>query len=127
MEDPEAGMRPRCVLDDAARLKAEWRSGVRMAPLAGKVLALLFEKPSLRTRMSFEVGMIQLGGTSRFLSSAEVGLGKRESVADVARTLGAYVDGVALRVFGHEILEQVAAHCPAPVINGLSDDEHPCQ
>ncbi len=115
------------LLDEAARLKAEWAARARPRPLAGRLLALLFEKPSLRTRLSFEVAMLQLGGTSRFLGPAEVGLGVRESVADVARTLGAYVDAVAVRVFGHEVAEQMAAHCPVPVINGLSDGEHPCQ
>jgi ornithine carbamoyltransferase len=115
------------IVDDAARLKAEWKAGNRPTPLAGKALALLFEKPSLRTRLSFEMAMIQLGGVSRFLGPAEVGLGKRESVADVARTLGAYVDGVVIRTFDQAIVEELAAACPVPVINGLSDDEHPCQ
>ena len=115
------------ILDDAARLKGEWRAGVRPTPLAGRALALLFEKPSLRTRLSFEMAMVQLGGTARFLGPVEVGLGKRESVADVARTLGAYVDGVVVRTFAHETVEELAAHCSAPVINGLSDGEHPCQ
>ncbi len=115
------------LLDEAARLKADWRAGIRPTPLVGKALALIFEKPSLRTRLSFEMAMIQLGGTSRFLGPAEVGLGKRESVADVARTLGAYVDGVVVRVFGHDVAEEMARHCSVPVINGLSDGEHPCQ
>jgi ornithine carbamoyltransferase len=117
----------RGLLDEAERLKEDWKHGVRPTPLAGKTLALLFEKPSLRTRLSFELAMIHLGGTSRFLGPADVGLGKRESVADVARTLGLYVEGVAVRVFGHEIAEEIAANCPVPVINGLSDGEHPCQ
>ena len=115
------------LLDEAARLKADWRAGLRPKPLADKALALLFEKPSLRTRLSFELAMVQLGGTSRFLGPVEVELGKRESIADVARTLGAYVDGVVVRVFGHDVAVEMAAHCPVPVINGLSDDEHPCQ
>ena len=115
------------LLDEAARLKAERRAGIRRTSLAGKALALLFLKPSLRTRLSFELGMVQLGGTSRFLGPAEVGLGKRESIADVARTLGGYVDGVVVRVFGHDVAVEMAAHCPVPVINGLSNDEHPCQ
>ena len=115
------------LLDEAARLKADWRAGIRPTPLVGKALALIFEKPSLRTRLSFEMAMIQLGGTSRFLGPAEVGLGKRESVADVARTLGAYVDGVVVRVWGHDDAEEMARHCSVPVINGLSDGEHPCQ
>jgi ornithine carbamoyltransferase len=115
------------ILDVAARLKAERRSGISSSPLAGKALALLFLKPSLRTRLSFEMAMEQLGGTSRFLGPNEVGLGTRESVPDVARTIGLYVDAVAVRVFAHDVAKELAAHCPVPVISGLSDDEHPCQ
>lgn len=115
------------LLDEAARLKADWQVGRRELPLAGKTLALLFEKPSLRTRLSFELAMTQLGGLSWFLGAAEVGLGRRESVADVARTLSGYVNGVVVRVFGHEIAEELAACCGVPVVNGLSDREHPCQ
>ncbi len=115
------------LIDAAARLKAEWQTGLRPTPLLGKAFVLLFEKPSLRTRLSFELAISQLGGKSWFLGPAEVGLGKRESIADVGRTLGTYVDGVIVRVFGHEVAQQLAAHCAAPVINGLSDGEHPCQ
>lgn len=115
------------LVNDAARMKADWKAGVRPSMLSGQVLALLFEKPSLRTRLSFEVAMLQLGGTARFLGPAEVGLGKRESIGDVGRTLGAYVDVVAARVFGQDVVEQLAAACPVPVINALSDGEHPCQ
>ncbi|MGE3912462.1 MAG: ornithine carbamoyltransferase [Chloroflexota bacterium] len=115
------------LLDVAARLKAERKAGISTAPLAGKALALLFLKPSLRTRLSFEMAMEQLGGTSRFLGPTEVGLGTRESVPDVARTLGCYVDAVAVRVFAHDVAKELATHCPVPVISGLSDDEHPCQ
>ncbi len=115
------------ILDVAARLKAERKAGITSAPLAGKALALLFLKPSLRTRLSFEMAMEQLGGTSRFLGPNEVGLGTRESVPDVARTIGLYVDAVAVRVFAHSVAKELAAHCPVPVISGLSDDEHPCQ
>ena len=120
---PEIG----AILDVAARLKAERKAGITSAPLAGKALALLFLKPSLRTRLSFEMAMEQLGGTSRFLGPNEVGLGTRESVPDVARTIGLYVDAVAVRVFAHNVAKELAAHCPVPVISGLSDDEHPCQ
>ncbi|MBI2867476.1 MAG: ornithine carbamoyltransferase [Chloroflexi bacterium] len=95
--------------------------------LAGKTLALLFQKPSMRTRVSFEVAMHQLGGRALYLSQAEVGLGQREPVEDVARVLSRYVDGVAARVFGHEIVVGLAAHASVPVINALSDAEHPCQ
>ncbi len=95
--------------------------------LSGKSLALLFEKPSLRTRVSFEMAMRQLGGEVIYLSPAEVGLGKRESVADVARVLSRYVDVIALRTFGHETLEVFARNSRVSVINALSDSEHPCQ
>jgi ornithine carbamoyltransferase len=116
------------LLDVAARLKAERKAGKsHSAPLAGKALALLFLKPSLRTRLSFEMAMEQLGGTSRFLGPNEVGLGTRESVPDVARTIGLYVDAVAVRVFSHDVAKELAEYCPVSVISGLSDDEHPCQ
>jgi ornithine carbamoyltransferase len=115
------------LLDVAGRLKAERKAGITSAPLAGKALALLFLKPSLRTRLSFEMAMEQLGGTSRFLGPSEVGLGTRESVPDVARTIGLYVDAVAVRVFAHSVARELATHCPVSVISGLSDDEHPCQ
>jgi len=115
------------LLDVAARLKADRKADRASAPLAGKALALLFLKPSLRTRLSFEMAMEQLGGTSRFLGPNEVGLGTRESVPDVARTIGLYVDAVAVRVFAHAVARELAEHCPVSVISGLSDDEHPCQ
>ena len=95
--------------------------------LSGRTLALLFEKPSLRTRVSFQMAMHQLGGHSVYLSPDEVGLGKREPVADVARVLSRYVDGIAARTFSHETLRILADHSPVPVINALSDQEHPCQ
>ena len=95
--------------------------------LEGKVLALLFEKPSLRTRVSFEVAMRQLGGQCIYLSPAEVGLGERESVADVARVLSRYVDCIAARTFSHQTLKMLADSSGVPVINALSDLEHPCQ
>ncbi|MFO7773297.1 MAG: ornithine carbamoyltransferase [Dehalococcoidia bacterium] len=95
--------------------------------LSGRTLALLFEKPSLRTRVSFEIAMHQLGGHSIYLSPEEVGLGKRESVADVARVLSRYVDGIAARTFSHDTLRTLADHSSVPVINALSDLEHPCQ
>ncbi|MFO7995676.1 MAG: ornithine carbamoyltransferase [Dehalococcoidia bacterium] len=95
--------------------------------LSGRTLALLFEKPSLRTRVSFEMAMHQLGGHSVYLSPEEVGLGKRESAADVAQVLSRYVDGIAARTFSHDTLRTLAAHSSVPVINALSDLEHPCQ
>jgi ornithine carbamoyltransferase len=111
------------LLADAVELKnCGW-----MDTLQGKSLALLFEKPSLRTRVSFELAMKQLGGESLYLSPQEVGLGKREAVADVARVLERYVDVVAVRTFSHARLEELAQNCHIPVINALSDGEHPCQ
>lgn len=95
--------------------------------LTGKTLALLFEKPSLRTRVSFEMAMHQLGGHSVYLSPQEVGVGKREGVGDVARVLSRYIDVIAARTFSHETLRILAGHSSIPVINALSDLEHPCQ
>ncbi len=95
--------------------------------LAGKTLALLFEKPSLRTRVSFDMAMHQLGGYAIYLSPNEVDLGQRESIPDVARVLSRYVDGICARVFSHQTLLALAEHSSVPVINALSDWEHPCQ
>ena len=95
--------------------------------LTGKFVPLLFEKPSLRTRVSFEVGITQLGGHCLYLSPEEVGLGKREPVADVARVLGRYVDCIVARTFAHETVKLLAEYSGVPVINALSDWEHPCQ
>jgi ornithine carbamoyltransferase len=95
--------------------------------LRGQTIAMLFEKPSLRTRVSFEVGMKQLGGTAIYLSQAEVGLGQREPVKDVARVLSRYVSGIVARTYAHEALVELAEAADVPVINALSDDEHPCQ
>jgi len=111
----------------AADLKQRWKAGRRGAPLAGRTIALIFEKPSLRTRVTFEVGIVQLGGRAVYLSGAEIGLGTRESVADVARNLARWVDGIAARVYAHATIETLARHATVPVINGLSDSEHPCQ
>ena len=118
-----AGHEIRLLLSDAAGLKAQgWQT-----TLSGKTLALLFEKPSLRTRVSFELAMKQLGGEAIYLSPAEVGLGKRESIADVARVLSRYVDAIAMRTFAHSTVEELARWAGVPVINALSDAEHPCQ
>ena len=95
--------------------------------LTGKTLALIFEKPSLRTKVSFDVAMYQLGGHSVYLSQAEVGLGSREPIADAARTLSRYVDIIAARTFAHATVESLAKYATVPVINALSDGEHPCQ
>ncbi len=97
------------------------------SPLAGKSVGLLFEKPSLRTKVSFQVGVAQLGGYSVYLGGEEVGLGAREPVSDVARVLSGYVDCIVARVFRHEHLEELAEYASVPVINALSDWEHPCQ
>ena len=103
------------------------RTGPQPQPLAGRTVALLFEKPSLRTRVSFEVGAGELGARSLYLSPQEVGLGARESVADVARVLSGYVHAVVLRTFSHRTVEEFARHATIPVINGLTDLHHPCQ
>jgi ornithine carbamoyltransferase len=111
----------------AAELKQGWKAGRRTAPLAGRTIALIFEKPSLRTRVTFEVGAVQLGGRAVYLSGGEIGLGTRESVPDVARNLSRWVDGIAARVFSHATVETMAHVASIPVINALSDFEHPCQ
>ncbi len=110
-----------------AELKARQKARDRWTPLPGRTMALIFEKPSLRTRVTFEVAMVQLGGAAVYLAAQEIGMGKRESVPDVGRNLSRWVDVVAARVFSHKTLEQLAAHATVPVINGLSDLEHPCQ
>jgi ornithine carbamoyltransferase len=111
----------------AADGKARLKSGRHATPLAGRALALVFEKPSLRTRVTFEVGMAQLGGTAVYLSGQDIGLGRRESVADVGRNLGRWVNGVVARTFEQATVERLARYAGVPVINGLSDHEHPCQ
>jgi len=111
------------LIESAVELKGK-RIGTQ---LKGKTLAMIFEKPSLRTRVSFDVGMYELGGHSIYLSPAEIGLGKREPVEDVAEVLSRYVDGIMARTFAHDSIVQLAKHATVPVINGLSDEEHPCQ
>ena len=115
------------LLELAVQLKAEWRSGGNAPVLAGKVLAMVFQKPSLRTRVSFEMAMKHLGGDAMMLGPSEIGLGKRESIGDVARVLSGYVQGIMARVFDHDHVVQLARYASVPVINGLSDDRHPCQ
>ncbi len=115
------------LLEDAARLKADAQRGSRPPLLAGRVLGMIFEKPSLRTRASFEAAMAHLGGASIFLSASDGPIGQRESVADFARTLCHYVDTVVLRTFKHSTIEEFARHASVPVINGLSELCHPCQ
>jgi ornithine carbamoyltransferase len=115
------------LLQLAADLKSAWQAGGNDPILKGKVLGMLFQKPSLRTRVSFEVGMLHLGGSAMYLSPSEIQLGKRETTADVARVLARYVQGIMARVFAHRDIEQLAAYSDVPVINGLSDYNHPCQ
>ncbi len=115
------------VLDRALLLKEEIRQAKWRTDLAGKTVALLFQKPSLRTRVSFEQGVRQLGGHAIYLSPAEVGLGERESVPDVARVLSRYVDGIVVRANRHADIETLASFSSVPVINALSDLTHPCQ
>lgn len=117
----------RQLLDLAVELKREWRSGGNKPVLHGKALAMIFQKPSLRTRVSFEVGMQQLGGTALMIGPQEIGLGKRESIPDIARSLSCFVQGIMARVFDHAHVTELAAHASVPVINGLSDEQHPCQ
>lgn len=111
----------------AVELKREWRDGGNKPVLKDKILGMVFQKPSLRTRVSFEVGMKHLGGHAIMLGPDEIGLGKRESIADVARVLSGYVQGIMARVFDHYHVEELAKWASVPVINGLSDTEHPCQ
>lgn len=117
----------RGLLNDAVSLKAELKAGGNRPLLRGKILGMIFQKASLRTRTSFEVGMLQLGGQAIYLGPSEIGLGKRESIADVARVLSGYVDGIMARVFDHEHVFELARWSAVPVINGLSDERHPCQ
>lgn len=109
-----------------ADLKAKHAQGIREALLPGRVIGMIFEKPSLRTRVSFEAGMTQLGGGSLFLGS-DVGFGARESIPDFARVLSQYVDGVVIRANRHQTVVELAQHSTCPVINGLTDYAHPCQ
>ena len=115
------------LLDLAIRLKKEYQAGGNEPILKGKVLAMIFQKPSLRTRVSFDMGMRHLGGDALYLSPNEIGLGKRESIADVARVLDGMVHGIMARVFEHEHVLELAHWTTIPVINGLSDYSHPCQ
>ena len=111
------------LLDTAVRLKAHGRPEL----LTGRTLAMIFEKPSLRTRVSFQIAMTDLGGHAIYLSQDEVGLGVREPVKDVARVLSRYVDVIAARTYAHATVQELAEHAAVPVINALSDAEHPCQ
>lgn len=115
------------VFELAAGLKKKQKKGTAHRLLEGKILAMIFQKPSARTRISFETGMVQLGGHAIYLSPADIGLGKRESAADIARILSRYNDGIMARLFAHELILELAEHASVPVINGLTDFNHPCQ
>jgi ornithine carbamoyltransferase len=115
------------LLDLAIDLKREYRKSGNKPLLAKKTLAMVFQKPSLRTRVSFDMAMRHLGGDALYLSPNEIGLGKRESIADVSRVLSGYVDAVMARVFDHAHVLELAEYSSVPVINGLSDFNHPCQ
>ncbi|MFP8955469.1 ornithine carbamoyltransferase [Natrialbaceae archaeon A-CW3] len=115
------------VLDLAADYKLATKRGYGHEDLAGKTLGMLFQKPSTRTRVSFETGMTQLGGHAIFLGADDIQLGRGEPLKDTARTLSRYVDAVMARVFKHENIEVLAEYADVPIINGLTDDAHPCQ
>ncbi len=115
------------ILKRSARLKDLQKKGKNHHPLAGKSLGMIFEKSSTRTRVSFEVGMYQLGGQALFLSSNDLQIGRGESLPDTARTLSRYLDGIMIRTFAQATVEELARHASIPVINGLSDLHHPCQ
>ena len=115
------------MLDEAIRIKALQKSRIPYTPLRGRTLAMVFQKPSNRTRVSFEVGMYQLGGHALHLSPEEIQIGKRETPSDTGRVLARYIDAIMVRTFDHGDLEELAGAADVPVVNGLSDDHHPCQ
>lgn len=115
------------LLESAQEIKAMQKQGKPHPFLNGKVLGMIFEKSSTRTRVSFEVGMLQLGGHAIFLSSKDIQLGRGESIFDTAKVLSRYVDGIMIRTFSHESVEELALHATVPVINGLTDLQHPTQ
>jgi len=117
----------RLILDEAQKLKMLRRSRIPFRPLFGKTLAMVFQKPSNRPRVSFEVGMYHLGGHALPLSPQELQIGKRETPSDTGRVLARYIDAIMVRTFDHEELEELAGAADVPVINGLSDSHHPCQ
>jgi ornithine carbamoyltransferase len=125
-DHPRAELRR--ILDAGVTMKAQRRANAEAdKPLAGKTLAMIFERPSTRTRVSFEVGMRQLGGDPIILTGAEMQLGRGETIADTARVLSRYVDAIMIRILNHDALLELAAHASVPVINGLTRKSHPCQ
>jgi ornithine carbamoyltransferase len=117
----------RSIIEDARIRKTATKAGTAEKPLAGKMLAMIFEKPSTRTRVSFDVGMRQLGGETLFLSGTEMQLGRAETIGDTAKVLSRYVDAIMIRTTDHNRLLELAEHATVPVINGLTDATHPCQ
>ncbi len=117
----------RLILDEAVKIKALQKSRIPYRPLRGRTLAMVFQKPSNRTRVSFEVGMYQLGGHALYLNPDEIQMGKRETPSDTGRVLTRYIDAIMVRTFEHAELEELAAAADVPVINGLTDTHHPCQ
>lgn len=117
----------RAIIDAARERKNKLKAGEIDKPLAGKVLAMIFEKPSTRTRVSFDVGMRQLGGETIMLTGSEMQLGRSETIADTAKVLSRYVDAIMIRTTEHERLLELSEHATVPVINALTDDTHPCQ
>ncbi|MCH1625875.1 ornithine carbamoyltransferase [Fredinandcohnia sp. SECRCQ15] len=115
------------ILDLAIDLKEKYKQKIETPYLKGKILAMIFEKPSTRTRVSFEAGMLQLGGSALFLTSNDLQLGRGETIGDTANTLSQYVDAIMIRTFEHEKVVELANHASIPVINGLTKDFHPCQ
>ena len=115
------------ILDEAIRIKALQKSRIPYTPLRGRTLAMVFQKPSNRTRVSFEVGMYQLGGHALHLSPEEIQIGKRETPSDTGRVLARYIDAIMVRTFDHGDLEELSGAADVPVVNGLSDAHHPCQ
>ena len=117
----------RSIMENAKRIKTLQKSGNPEKPLSGKVLAMIFDKPSTRTRVSFDVGMRQLGGETIMLTGSEMQLGRSETIADTAKVLSRYVDIIMIRTTDHARMLELAEHATIPVINGLTDDTHPCQ
>jgi ornithine carbamoyltransferase len=115
------------ILDEAAKIKTLQKSHIPYRPLRGRTLAMVFQKPSNRTRVSFEVGMYQLGGHALHLLPQEIQIGKRETPSDTGRVLARYIDAIMVRTFDHDEVEELAAAAEVPVINGLTDTHHPCQ